>query len=178
MPLCKCFVINNNSHYQSRECRTDGKEVVLRERTQTAICIFSPTFLTLITALNKPLQISKYRQSPSVCSNILCNSGCFTTTAELQILTHPQRAATPECGFRISPTPPMDEPVYPVLQSFHLLSPSGRSDNRSDPRKKIVPINDDFAFKFLKLANVYLMAAIWPSKTLAESPGFSPVLKV
>lgn len=72
----------------------------------------------------------------------------------------------------------MDEPIYPALWSFHILSPSGRFDNRSDPGKIIVPINDDFAFKFLKLANVYLMAALWSSKTIAESPGFSPVLKV
>lgn len=79
---------------------------------------------------------------------------------------------------RESPTPPMDEPIYPALRSFHILSPSGRFDNRSDPGKIIVPINDDFAFKFLKLVNVYLMAALWSSKTIAESPGFSPVLKV
>lgn len=32
---CKCFEINNNGHYQSREWKTDGKEVLLQERTQT-----------------------------------------------------------------------------------------------------------------------------------------------
>jgi len=35
-----------------------------------------------------------------------------------------------------------------------------------------------FVFMFLKEVNAYLMAAIWSSKTIAESPGFSPVLKV
>lgn len=35
-----------------------------------------------------------------------------------------------------------------------------------------------FIFKSLKEVNVYLMAAILSSKTIAESPGFSPVLKV
>lgn len=58
MPLCKCLASNNNSHYQSAEWRTDGEEAVLREKTQTATGIFSPTFPGLVSALNKPLHIS------------------------------------------------------------------------------------------------------------------------
>lgn len=68
---------------------TDGKEVVLRERTQTGICIFSPTFLSLITALNKSLHIlSRVFQCSAQLWLLYHHS-----TAESQILTHPQNAA-------------------------------------------------------------------------------------
>lgn len=44
---------------------------------------FSPSaFLVLITALDLLLQVSRYTQFPSLCFNILCNSGCFTTTVQ------------------------------------------------------------------------------------------------
>jgi len=65
------------------------------------------------------------------------------STAESQILTHLQIAATSECVFEIHPTPSVHQPLYSALRSFHLLSPAGRSDNRLDPGKKTVPINGE-----------------------------------
>lgn len=140
MPLCKCFALNNNSHYQSKEWRTDGKEAVLRKRTPTEIWIFSPTFPGLVSALNKPLHISiqaiptgVFQYSPETLAAL---------PPQHKILTHLQNAAMSDCGVWILPTSSMDQPLYPALWSLHLLSPSGRFNNRSDSGKKTVPIHD------------------------------------
>lgn len=140
MPLCKCFALNNNSHYQSKEWRTDGKEAVLRKRTPTEIRIFSPTFPGLVSALNKPLHISiqaiptgVFQYSPETLAAL---------PPQHKILTHLQNAAMPDCEVWILPTSSMDQPLYPALWSLHLLSPSGRFNNRSDSGKKTVPIHD------------------------------------
>lgn len=97
MALGKCFEINNNGHYPSREQWTDGKEVVLQERSQTGVCIFSPTFLVLVTVCLL-LHISRYRQSPLPCPNVPCNSSCFTI---LELQNHRESTHTKCCNLRM-----------------------------------------------------------------------------